>query len=117
MGEIAVIDTTLPAIGAPSAATDDVPKNPPLALSIGIMGNGLRIIGADDYLYPGGAPVAAAGEGGRPPTVPCRSGAGCKDINDYNWDDLNQKLVDIKKKAIDDGRDSPSVILVPQSTT
>ena len=115
--EIAMIETKLPAIGAPSDQTQEVPDKPPLSLSIGIMGNGLRIIGADEYLYPGGAPTAAAGEGGRPPTVPCKSGALCRDINDYNWADLNKKLVDIKKQAIDDGRDSPSVILVPQSTT
>jgi biopolymer transport protein ExbD len=113
--EIAVIDTTLPAIGAPSAPTDDVPKNPPLALSVGIMRNGLRIIGADDYLFPGGAPPAAA-EGGRPPTVPCKSGTTCKGISDYNWSELNKKLVDIKKRAQDDDRDSENVILVPSST-
>jgi biopolymer transport protein ExbD len=113
--EIAVIDTTLPAIGAPSSKPPDVPTKPPLNLSLGILKNGIQIIGANEFLYPNGAPPVSEGVKS-PPTIPCKSGGSCRNVDDYDWDDLNKKLVSIKKMAKDEDRDSENVILVPDST-
>jgi biopolymer transport protein ExbD len=48
-----------------------------------------------------------------PPTVPCKSGGSCKGVDDYNWEDLNKKLVQIKEEAKKDETDTSSVILLP----
>lgn len=112
--EIAIIDTTLPAIGAPSSAPPDNQINEaPLNLSLAILKTGIQVIGAGDF----GIEPPAIVEGGTPqPTIPCKSGGTCRNVNDYDWDLLNQKLVMVKKNADDANRGSENVILVPDST-
>jgi hypothetical protein len=110
--ELAVIDTTLPAIGPPTESAE-VPENPPLALKLAVTNMGLRILGANKYLYPEGAPVAAEGEK-TPPTVPCKSNSTCRGIDDYDWADLGQKLYMIKQEAQKDERDSDNIVLIPE---
>lgn len=114
--ELAVIDTTLPAISsAPPDTSQKLPDNPPLALKLAVTNMGIRILGANKYLYPDGtAPKAAEGEK-TPPTVPCKSNGACRGIDDYNWGDLGEKLYMIKKGAQADERDSDSVVLIPES--
>lgn len=113
--ELAVIDTTLPAISsAPPDASQELPKDPPLALKLAVTNMGIRILGANKYLYPNGAPAAVEGQS-TPPTVPCMSNGACRGIDDYNWKDLTEKLYMIKQGAQSDKRDSDSVVLIPES--
>lgn len=114
--ELAVIDTKLPAIGAPAPPSDDVPDKPPLNLSIAITNSGFRIIGADNYIYPEGVPQAPEG-GQAPPTIPCKSNGSCRNTDDYQFDQLSKKLLVIKNMAIDEERDSDNVILMPSTNT
>lgn len=104
--QLAVIDSTLPAIGPPQAP-EETPDKPPLKLSLAITGKGITILGADAVLYPGGAPPLAEGAA-RPPTIPCGGGT-CRRVADYNWEELTKRLVDIK----DMYPDEENVILVP----
>jgi len=112
--ELAVIDTTLPAIGSPSESTEDVPDKKPLELKLAITYKGIKILGADPYLYPGGRPAAAEGEAA-PPDVACGSNDRCRGMEDYKWSDLADKLTKIKKGAKDDDRDSENVVLIPEA--
>jgi biopolymer transport protein ExbD len=105
---LAVIDSTLPAIGPPSTEPPDPDEEPPLNLSLAVSAKGITILGADKVLYPDGAPEIAEGEE-KPPTVPCKSGGGCTGVDDYDWGDLKQKLGLIKDQYPDD----QNVILVP----
>ena len=107
---LAVIDSTLPAIGPPSTEPPDPNEEPPLNLSLAITDKGVTILGADKVLYPEGAPEFTEGEE-KPPTVPCKSGGVCKDINDYDWSTLGKKLSKIKDSYPDDN----NVILVPNN--
>ena len=77
-----------------------------------VTNQGIRILGANEYLYPGQAKTDNADEEKGKPDVPCKSNARCKGIDDYNWSDLSQKLGQIKKGAQDDDRDSDSVVLI-----
>jgi len=104
--QLAVIDSTLPAIGPPQAP-EETPDKPPLKLSLAITGNGITILGADAVLYPAGAPPLAEGEA-RSPTIPCGGGR-CRRATDYNWMDLTRELSKIK----DMYPDEQNVILVP----
>jgi len=112
--ELAVIDTTLPAIGAPTESTEDVPDKPPLALKLAITNMGIRILGADNYLYPEGRPAASEGEKS-PPDITCKSNDRCSGFADYKWDELSKKLSTIKQGAQNDDRDSDNVVLIPES--
>jgi hypothetical protein len=112
--ELAVIDTTLPAIQQ-ETTEQEKPENPPLSLTMALTKNGIKLIGADAYLYPdGGAPKAAEEGGQAPPTVPCLSGGKCRNMDDYNWPDLLAKLTTIKEGAIKDDKDSDNVIFLPE---
>ena len=111
--ELAVIDTSLPAISPSVAAPpDNIPDKPPLQLKMAVTNQGIRILGANEYLYPGQAKTDNADEEKGKPDVPCKSNARCKGVDDYNWSDLSQKLGQIKKAAQDDDRDSDSVVLI-----
>jgi biopolymer transport protein TolR len=103
--QLAVIDSTLPAIGPPQP-TEEEPDKPPLNLSLALTSAGITILGADAVLHPGGAPVAE-GEG-RPPTIPCPGGR-CERANEYGWAALTTELEKIK----DEYPDEANVILVP----
>ena len=111
---LAVIDSTLPAIGPPTPP-EEQPEKPPLSLSLGLMSKGLMVLGADAVLNPGAVaavPDATAdpGEGiNRPPTVPCKSGGECTSVDDYDWKELTRILGLIKDEYPDD----ENVIMVP----
>jgi len=56
---LAVIDSTLPAIGAPSTEQPDPNETPPLNLQLFITAGGLTLMGtgADEILFPDGKPT------------------------------------------------------------
>lgn len=111
--ELAVIDTKLPAISpTASAAQQEIPDKPPLQLKMAVTNQGVRLLGANEYLYPGQVKTDKADEEKGKPDVPCKSNARCKGVDDYNWSDLSQKLAQIKKAAQADDRDSDSVVLL-----
>ena len=109
--QLAVIDSTLPAIGTPQPS-DEKPDKPPLNLSLAITDRGITIMGADAVLHPEGAPPTAEGEA-RPPTVPCKSGGVCTNVDDYKWEELTKKLSEIKTVYPDES--DANVILVPDN--
>lgn len=106
--QLAVIDSTLPAIGPPQPA-DEKPDKPPLSLSLAVTDKGVTILGADTVLYPEGAPEVAEGEE-KPPTLPCKKDV-CTTLDDYKWEELTRKLGQIKDEYPDD----ENVIIVPAS--
>ncbi|NOY26625.1 MAG: biopolymer transporter ExbD [Oligoflexia bacterium] len=108
---LAVIDSTLPAIGPPQPV-DEEPDKPPLNLSLAITEQGITVLGADLVLHPDGAPPVVEGEI-RPPTVPCTSGGVCTGLKDYDWTELTRILALIKDEYPDD----ENVILVPDQRT
>lgn len=105
---MAVIDSTLPAIGPP-VPQEEKPETdkPPLQLSIVLTGEGITVAGADAVLKPEGA----AGEGEEQgPTVPCKE-SGCPAVESYDWEEMVRLLNLIKDQYPDD----ENVILVPES--
>jgi hypothetical protein len=103
---LAVIDSTLPAIGAPpSEPLDDEDK--PLNLSVIITDAGFTVAGAEAVL---GNEAAEDGED-QGPTVPC-SQEGCPDAKTYDVKELTRLMNKIKDKYPDD----ENVILVPESS-
>jgi hypothetical protein len=113
--ELAVIDTSLPAISPGGAPPPEVQEKPPLQLKLAVTNQGIRILGANEYLYPGQVKTENADEESGKPDVECKSKGRCKSLDDYNWTDLSQKLTQIKKAARDDDRDSNSVVLISDS--
>jgi biopolymer transport protein ExbD len=109
---LAVIDSTLPAIGAPQPPDPNQQEDeePPLQLSLAITAKGVRVLGADKVLFPDGAPELAEGEEA-PPTVPCVSGGSCTSVDDYNWSELTRILAKVKDTYPDD----ENVIIVPDT--
>lgn len=109
---LAVIDSTLPAIGQPTPPdpNQDPDEEPPLSLSLAVTGKGLLVLGADKVLFPDGAPEVAEGEEA-PPTIPCSSGGVCTSVDDYNWAELTRLLSKIKDAYPDD----ENVIIVPDT--
>ncbi len=106
---LAVIDSTLPAIGQPQQVEQDPDDKPPLMLSLMITNKGITVAGADAVLFPEGAPELAEGEE-RPPTIPC-PGSECAGMDDYDFLELTRILGMIKDEYPDD----ENVILVPES--
>ncbi len=98
---LAVIDSTLPAIGPPKPAETD-PDEKPLNLSVIITNAGYTIAGAEAVLPNEG------GEGG--PTVPCIE-TGCPSAMSYDTKELTRLLGLVKDEYPDD----QNVILVPES--
>lgn len=107
---LSVIDSTLPAIGPPQPAEEQEDDEPPLNLSLAVTDAGITVLGADAVLNPDGGDAAAEGEE-RPPTVPCKSGGECTDLEDYDWPELTRILNLIKDQYPDD----ENVIIVPDS--
>ena len=108
---LAVIDSTLPAIGPPVQAELDPDEKPPLVLSVLITDKGLTIAGADAILNPDrpeGEPPPSSEE--QEPTIPC-PGNNCTDLDSYNFEELTRLLGLIKDEYPDD----ENVILVPES--
>ncbi len=106
---LAVIDSTLPAIGQPQTVEQDPDDKPPLMLSLMITNKGITVAGADAVLFPEGAPELAEGED-RPPTIPC-PGSACDTMESYDFEELTRILGMIKDEYPDD----ENVILVPES--
>jgi biopolymer transport protein ExbD len=103
---LAVIDSTLPAIGAPTEAKEQEKEDdkPPLNLSVIITNSGYTVAGSAAVLKSN----AEGEEGG--PTIPCKN-SGCPTVDDYNVKELRRLLNDIK----DEYGDEENIILVPES--
>ena len=110
-----MIDTSLPAISPGGAPPQEVQDKPPLQLKLAVTNQGIRILGANEYLYPGQVKTENEDEESGKPDVECKSKGRCKNLDDYDWSDLSQKLTQIKKAAQDDDRDSDSVVLISDS--
>ncbi len=100
--ELAVIDTTLPAIGDPTP-TNEPPDPDKLNLSIMVTSNGFTITGADLVL-----PKDDEING---PKVACLE-AGCRTPESYDYRALTTKLAKVK----DRWENEENVILVPDAT-
>jgi hypothetical protein len=89
---LAVIDSTLPAIGAPPSEPQEEPEEPPLNLSVLVTNAGFTVAGAD-------AVVAGPAEGEEAvgPTVPCLKD-GCPDTASYDVAELRNLMTQIKDK-------------------
>lgn len=96
---LAVIDSTLPAIGKPSEPTEEDKEK--LNLSVAVTDKGYTILGASGVL---GNPD---GEGA---TIPCLRD-GCPGVDAYDTPKLTEMLGQIK----DEFPDEENVILVPES--
>lgn len=97
---IAVIDSTLPAIGKPAEPSETEPEEK-LNLSVAITDKGFTVLGASGVL---GNPK---GEGS---TVPCVRD-GCPGVEAYD----TKKLTEILGQIKDEYPDEENVILVPES--
>lgn len=98
---LAVIDSTLPAIGPPQEQEED-PDQKPLNLSIIVTDEGYTVGGADAVLKPEGENAG--------PTVPCKE-SGCPSPESYDVDELRRLLNLVKDEYPND----ENVILVPES--
>lgn len=96
---LAVIDSTLPAIGAPSEPSDP-PDVPPLNLKVLVTSEGFTIA-TDVAVLPQ--------QGGEGPTVPCREN-NCPNVESYDYAQLTRLLSEIK----DEYSHEENVILVPE---
>ncbi|TNE92010.1 MAG: hypothetical protein EP330_03390 [Deltaproteobacteria bacterium] len=105
---LAVIDSTLPAIGPPQPADQQEDEDPPLSLSILITDEGFTVKGngIDDIV---GATEEEGEDAG--PTIPCTV-QGCPTPDAYNTEELNRMLVEIK--ALPGNDEEENVILVPE---
>ncbi|MFT4627789.1 MAG: hypothetical protein ACI8PZ_006476 [Myxococcota bacterium] len=100
---LAVIDSTLPAIGAPQESSDD--KDETLSLSIAVTDEGYTVMGNDPELK---GPEEEGEEKG--PTIPCKQ-LGCPTVAAYDTKELTRLLGKLK----DGWPDEENVILVPES--
>ena len=105
---LAVIDSTLPAIGPPQPQDQDPDDDPPLSLSLLVTDEGFIIKGngIDEII---GATDEEGEEAG--PTIPCTV-QGCPTPDSYNVAELTRMLTEIKNL---DNEDEENVILVPES--
>ena len=113
---LAVIDSTLPAIGEPKEVEEkDEDDKPPLVLTIAVTDKGFFVSGADAILNPGAEEEeddAGDDEGEeRPPTVPCKGNAVCANPDAYDYETLTGKLNLVKDEYPDD----ENVILLPEA--
>lgn len=100
---LAVIDSTLPAIGAPQESSDDQEET--LSLSIAVTDEGFTVMGNDTALK------SKDEEGEDPgPNVPCKQ-LGCPTPEAYDTKELTRLLGELK----DRWPDEENVILVPES--
>lgn len=104
---LSVIDSTLPAIGAPTEATEqEEPDKPPLNLSVIITNAGYTVAGSAAVLKNRDEGASSGG-----PTIPCME-SGCPSVESYNIKELRRLLNQIK----DEYPDEENVILVPESS-
>jgi biopolymer transport protein ExbD len=112
---LAVIDSTLPAIGEPKEVEEKDPDDkPPLVLTLAVTDRGYFVSGADSILNPEGDEEDEGGgddEGEeREPTIPCK-GSVCKSADSYNYEELTRLLGQVKDEYPDD----QNVILLPEA--
>lgn len=98
---LAVIDSSVPAIGPPQPQ-EETDEDPPLNLSVVITDEGYTIAGAEAVL-----PAESGDEG---PTIPCIE-TSCPTADSYDIKELTRVLGLIKDEYPDD----KNVILVPES--
>ncbi len=101
---LAAIDSTLPAIGPPTEATETDDDEEKLNLSIAVTDEGFTVMGGDGTLRSEGA------DGEKGATLPCKR-PGCPTPDSYDTAGLTELLSDIK----DRWKDEENVILVPES--
>jgi len=99
---LAVINSTLPAIGQETEPEDDTDE-PPLSLKVAITDEGFVVQGNDELLKPEGE---AKGK-----VIDCKV-TGCPTPDAYNVEELLELLVKVKEV----NEDEENVILVPEST-
>lgn len=103
---LAVIDSTLPAIGGdPSTEPTPEPEKKPLNLTVVITDAGYTVAGSAAVLSNRAEGADATG-----PTIPCRE-AGCPAVTSYDMKELRSLLGKIK----DEFPEEENVILVPES--
>lgn len=106
--QLAVIDSTLPAISDAQTTPPDPNEKPPLGLSILITEAGLSVVGNAEVLKTD----AAVPEGEKPPpNVPCKGGGECRGPESYSYGKLTQLLAKVKNEHPDE----ENVILVPDN--
>lgn len=103
--QLAVIDTTVPALASDGASPEDEAAEP-LTLTLFLSERGLGVAGADAIVY-GEHPPEAEGAT-RPPTLPCATGV-CSSAESYDWRGLTALLARIK----DANPDEEDVLIVP----
>ncbi len=111
---LAVIDSTLPAIGEPKEVEEkEEDDKPPLVLTVALTDKGFFVSGADAILNPDGDKEEEGGDEGdeRPPTVPCKDGGKCSNMDAYDYEELTRLLGLIKDEYPDD----QNVILLPEA--
>jgi len=99
---LAVINSTLPAIGQESEPMDDT-EDPPLSLKVAITDAGFVVQGNDELLKPEGD---AKGK-----IIDCKQ-TGCPGPEAYDVEELRELLIKVKEV----NEDEENVILVPEST-
>jgi len=116
--KLAIIDSTMPAIGAPSEADEppDEDEEPPLTLSIVITEKGFSVKHNKEPKLEGDAAPAAGEETG--PTLPCKDESGndldsCDNADQYDYLGLTKNLVNVQKLYAQP--DDQNVILAPES--
>ncbi|MCB9761540.1 MAG: biopolymer transporter ExbD [Alphaproteobacteria bacterium] len=108
---LAVIDSTLPAIGPPQEAPPEEDEDPPLMLSVAVTDQGFTVMGADAVLNPDRPPDAPPPNPEEvEPTVPCKERP-CAGVESYDYKELTRILSLIKDEYPDD----ENVIVVPES--
>jgi biopolymer transport protein ExbD len=116
--QLAIIDSTMPAIGAPSDA-DDPPddEEPPLTLSVVITAKGFSVKHNKTPVPTGDAVAAVEGEE-TGPTLPCKDESGnvlttCDTPDHYDYLGLTENLVEVQAKYA--RPDDQNIILAPES--
>ncbi len=108
---LAVIDSTLPAIGPPQEVQEE-PDEPPLMLSVAVTDQGFTILGDNGVVTGESEEEGAEGEeaeGEPEPTIPCAERP-CTSAESYDFEELTRMLSLIKDEYPDD----QNVILVPE---
>jgi hypothetical protein len=117
--KLAIIDSTMPAIGAPSDPSEppEEEEEPPLTLSIVITEKGFSVKHNKEPKIEGAAAPAAEGEE-TGPTLPCKDESGnelssCDTPDQYDYLGLTKNLVEVQKLYA--RPDDQNVILAPES--
>jgi biopolymer transport protein ExbD len=121
---LAVIDSSLPAIGAPKTTTEQKDDKPPLNLTVGITGEGFTVAGSAAVLGGGTGGPAAVADKSSAPTVgktsddaycrksQCGSSPECQhETPCHDYKALKELIVQVK----DEYPDEENVIIAPNA--